>query len=357
MAEKQTLEELLNDDSFVRWLCNKSSGEEQAYWREWLRQDPTRKVLVEQACELTKIAEHDDPIISEPEKELKKLMGTLNQKQTLWEGRTHYHQRGQYKSKAFWGSVAAGLFLLIAVLGFWVNGNYEVPSSEKSAITQKKQEFRTKYGEKISLSLSDGSKIILNANSQLKYSSTVQEGQDMEVWLEGEAYFDIVHYEGDKQRSFTVNTPDGKVKVLGTKFAVKTISKHTQAVLEKGKIRIDVNSSGAIKGEETEAILRPGELAKFSSAKGMLKRSEVNARVYTSWIGDIWFFDKTPLRQVADRLEDTFGVEVKIQKSLQDKILSGSIKSTSLEFIQQALSKVINEPVKKKGNIILIGEK
>jgi ferric-dicitrate binding protein FerR (iron transport regulator) len=356
VANKQILEELLNDDSFVRWLRNKSSEGEQEYWQKWLLQDPTRKALVEQARELIKIVEHDIPIVSESGKELKRLMDTLDQKETRWEERAQYHQRDQYKSRAIWGSVAAGVLLLITVLGFGVNGNYEAPSSEEPSITQEKQEFRTKYGEKVSLSLSDGSKIILNANSKLKYSSTVQEGQDMEVWLEGEAYFDIVHYEGDKQRLFTVNTPDGKVKVLGTKFAVKTTAENTQAVLEKGKIRVNVNSSDAIKGEEAETILRPGELAQFSSTKGMLKRSEINARVYTSWIGDTWFFEKTPLRQVADRIEDTFGVEVKIQKDLQEKILSGSIKSTSLEFLQQALSSVINKPVREKGNTILIGE-
>lgn len=357
MAEKQTLEDLLNNDSFVRWISNKSNEKEQDYWQTWLRQDPTRKELVEQARELTEVVELDAPIISEPQKELKKLMGTLDKKEARPGTGPRFHRRINRRSKAFWGSAAAGLLLLIAVMGFWVNEYYKAPSPEESTVTQKKQEYKTGYGEKTHLSLSDGSKIILNANSHLKYLTSTGQRQDIEVWLKGEAYFDIFHHEGNNQRSFTVHTSDGSVEVLGTQFVVKTATEGTQAVLQKGKIRIKADSSRSIKRRDKEVVMAPGELAHFSSELGKIVRSKVNTRVYTSWIEDTWVFDETPLRQVADRIEDTFGVKVEIAGTLQKKILSGSIKSTNLDFLQKALSEVVNEPVTKRGNTVLIGEK
>lgn len=358
MAEKQTLETLLNDDSFIRWLSNKSSEEEQAYWQEWLSRDPARKELVEQARELTGVAELDEPIISEPEKELERLMAALEKKESHTGRKAQPQTRGYYRLKPFWGSVAAGILMLITILGVWVNEqNNNTISSEKTSVTQKKQEFETGNGEKKYLTLSDGSTIILNANSKLKYLSTVKKGQDIGVRLQGEAYFDIAHYEGKDQRSFTVYTSDGTVEVLGTEFAVKTASEGTRAVLEKGKIQVIVDSDRAHNKKKTNVVLVPGELAQFNSKLDEIERSKVNTRVYTSWINDTWVFDETPLRQVADRLEDTFGVEVEIATALKPKILSGSIKSTDLNFLQKALSEVINEPVTKKGNTIFIGEK
>lgn len=359
MPEKQDLKGLLENDSFLRWINNEANKQEQDYWLKWMRQDPTRKELVEQAHELITVAGLSEPIMPElePEEELKRLENSLDQMDA--QSGTYHFRKIYQRSGTIFGAVAAGLLMLIIVLGFLFMGDYGSIQQEDPAITKSKQEFRTDYGEKISLNLSDGSEIILNANSHLKYLTTVKQGQDIEVWLKGEAYFDISHFEDSKQRSFTVYTSDGAVEVLGTQFVIKTDPKGTQTVLQKGKIRIKVDADTLAKGKEQlkEVTIAPGELAYFSSEVGRVERSEVNTRVYTSWIKETWVFDKTPLKQVANRIEDTFDVEVEIAHPLQTKILSGSIKSTNLDFLQQALSEVINEPVTKRGNKVYIGEK
>ncbi|MDR8392417.1 FecR domain-containing protein [Aliifodinibius sp. S!AR15-10] len=354
MPRKQTLEDLLDNDSFVRWIKDNASEEENKYWQEWLSEDPTRKELVEQARELVVVAELGKPIFSQPEKELRRLEQSMDQidAQSDKDVFRKMHQR----SGAFFGAVAAGLIMIIAVIGFLVNQNYpSATSDDTAAVTESKHEFRTDYGEKISLNLSDGSEIVLNANSHLKYFTSIEQGQDIEVWLEGEAYFDIYHYEGNQQRSFTVHTADGSVEVLGTKFFVKTSSEGTQTVLEEGKVRISVDKGDTNSLEKNQVVMAPGELAHFNVGIEEVQLLEVNPEVYTSWTEGTWMFDQTPLSKVAKRIEDTFGVEVRIVGNLQQKILSGSITSTNLEFLQEALSKVINEPVTKKGDTLVIG--
>lgn len=359
MPEKQDLEGLLENDSFLRWIKDEANKQEQDYWLKWMRGDPARRELVEQAHELVTVAELGEPVMPElePEEELKRLENSLDQMDA--QSGPYPFRKIPQRSGTRLGAVAAGLLMLIMVLGFFLVGYFGSIQQEEPAITESTQEFRTDYGEKISLNLSDGSVIILNANSHLRYLTTIKQGQDIEVWLKGEAYFDISHFEDSNQRSFIVHTSDGSVEVLGTRFVVKTAPKGTQTVLQKGKIRIKVNPDTSIKGKEKEGevILAPGELAHFSSEIGKVERSEVNTRVYTSWIEDTWIFDETPLKQVANRIEDTFGVKVEIAKPLQTKILSGSIKSTNLDFLQQALSEVINEPVKKRGNTVYIGKR
>lgn len=351
MPEKQDLENLVGNDSFVRWIRGLASQQEQNYWLEWIRQDPTHQELVEQAHELVKVAHLDKPAFSESKKELKKLEHSLDQ----MDARTRIKSINR-RSGAFFSAVAAGVLLLIAALGLLMSSNYEPTKTDEPALVETRHEFRTDYGEKISLNLSDGSQIILNADSHLKYYSAVKQGQNIEVWLEGEAWFDITHFEGRKQRSFTVHTPDGAVEVLGTRFVVKTSPEGTQAVLEEGEIRVQVEQNIPVGGEKTEIIMKPGELARFTSGIGKVELSEVNSQVYISWTKNVWVFDETPLRQVANRIEDTFGVEVQIAGPLQQMILSGSIKSKNLEFLTKALSKVIDKPVAKQGNTIVIGE-
>lgn len=353
MSQNQKLEDLLENDSFVRWITDQADTKEEDLWLAWMREDPTRERLVEQARELTAVAGLEEPISSEPEHEFRKLEHSLDEVESR---STPVFMGMKQRSGAFYGAVAAGILILVAVVGFLMKENYNLSRADNTDTAETKHEFRTDYGEKISLDLSDGSGIVLNANSHLKYYTEVKEGQDIDVWLEGEAYFDIYHYEGSRQRSFTVHTPDGTVEVLGTKFSVKTTHEGTRTVLEKGKIRVRVNGDNASKRSKTEVVMAPGELAHFTSGIQEVELAEVNSRVYTSWTGDTWVFDETPLVQVASRIEDTFGVKVKIAPSLQKKKLSGSIKSNNLEFLQKALSRVVNTQVIKMGDTIVIGE-
>jgi ferric-dicitrate binding protein FerR (iron transport regulator) len=348
------LEKLLTDPSFTRWLKDRASPKEEEKWEAWLREEPDQQVLVREAKEIV-IAVDSEYEPPDPERQLAKLNQDIDQ-----------YERHQRRKKVIFtfsgdnqayrkiGCYAAAAVLLIAVIlggvmGYYANGGMQTPDqqmAEKPTI----KEYSTDYGEKLTFRLSDGSKIMLNGNSSLIFSSTVEKGLNTEVRLKGEAYFDIAHLEGKQKRTFTVHTNDGTVSVLGTRFGINTFRDQTKAVLEEGKIKIQN------KGSAATYELVPGQMAQFKSNDNKVAIQEVNTELYTSWTKNKFIFDNAPMGNVVRRIEDVFGVEVILGSSLQQERLSGSIKSTNLKVLKQALEEVLKAEVKQVDQQLQIGE-
>ena len=283
-------------------------------------------------------------------------------KKIYFKSHSRVYQNSNRKLEAF----AAGLLLLFALsasIVIYMNDNLESDGKEMSIKEVfQEYEFITEYGEKRTFALSDGSKILLNANSKLTFNSTSQAGDvKTEVWLQGEAFFDITHLEGDEQRTFTVHTSEGSVEVLGTRFLVNTYEGNTKAVLEEGKIAVRLGSQHENASQQKIYYMEPGNIATFNSdirEKGItIKR--VDTKLYTSWTHDKMVFDQTPITEVAKRIKHYYGIDVIIGKSAADIKLSGSIKTDSLEILTEALNKIIqnsnsNNNINLKNNTLNI---
>lgn len=293
------------------------------------------------------------------EEEWQKVAKKMNQ----IEKQANQTTRDSHKNNHAVSAIAAGILLLLALSSiFIVYKNYTTePIGEEMAIREvfQEYEFATDYGEKRTFALSDGSTIILNANSRLTFSSSAVEGDvTTEVRLEGEAYFDITHLEGDKKRTFTVHTPAGSVEVLGTRFLVNTYNGNTQAVLEKGKIAVRLGSSiENFSDQQKIYYMNPGNIATFNADthKKGITIEKVNTKVYTSWTKNKMVFDETPLADVAERIERSYGIDVIIGKAAAGIKLSGSIKTDNLEVLKGALKKILsNNNVKLQNNTLLV---
>jgi transmembrane sensor len=208
--------------------------------------------------------------------------------------------------------------------------------------------------------LSNGSRIVLNANSHLKFSSAVKNGLRTEVWLEGEAWFDITHFKDEHLvQTFVVQTTDGMVEVLGTRFAVKTFENETRAVLEEGSILVKTNhqANAGRSGEdriESGVLLQPGEKALISGDKSEISVEKVNPWIYMSWGDEMWTFEDTSVKEIALRIEETFGLEVQVKQELAERRLSGTIRSTNIDVINEALAKILNVKIEKQGDTLFI---
>nr|WP_286670496.1 FecR domain-containing protein [Fodinibius salsisoli] len=212
---------------------------------------------------------------------------------------------------------------------------------------------QTGYGEVKRVTFFDGSKIILNANSKLTYPKTHQ-GGDMQVELQGEAYFNIAHKSGQEQRLFSVLTAEGKVAVLGTKFNVNTHSEGTEVVLEEGKVK--VQKTNPKDRANKPYIMSPGELAMLFSNKSNIKIQNVDSELYTSWKNFELKFKNTPLHRIADRIEEIYGVEVEFSnKSLREIEFSGSAPNKNFEVLLEGLRTLLKIPVTYEGNTIIFG--
>ena len=158
------------------------------------------------------------------------------------------------------------------------------------------------YGKRAELLLSDGTMIYLNSGSTLIYPSCFTTRR-REVYLDGEAYFDVSR---DESRAFVVKTLYRSVEVLGTKFNV-SVDREFQTFET-----MLVNGSVMIKGDATDELLRPDQYYIFSDQTKIEEVRTVDATCYTSWIENRLQFKKEKLYKAIRKLEKTYDIRIEL---------------------------------------------
>jgi len=232
--------------------------------------------------------------------------------------------------------VAAAILLLVAVSSVLY---FNLPIvGEHAQLDTSSAVIETKYGERRTIVLPDESTVVLNGNSKLKYSKNWS-GQIREVWIDGEGFFAVQHTKSHQK--FVVHTREGlSVEVLGTKFNVKSREHGSEVLLTEGKVKLNVDNT------EAPVYLNPGELATVK--ENQLSKRVVEGIQYTSWVRSKLVFDKTPLNELAQILQDTYGLKVSFQnEGLEQRQLSGEISSASADDILFAIAETFNIKVTK----------
>jgi ferric-dicitrate binding protein FerR (iron transport regulator) len=201
--------------------------------------------------------------------------------------------------------------------------------------------YKTQYAQVKNITLPDGSKVTLNANSQLKLSSNWSEQGDRQVWLEGEAYFEVEKKLATGQK-FIVHTKDMDVEVLGTKFNVNT--RHQKAIvsLEEGKIKLSVNGQikEILKKNYKEEIIemKPGELVTVDSAKGIDIANVQNIDFHSGWVRNEYHFSNTSLKEIATLIKDIHGYTVlSDDENMLQHTITGDLRAANLQELIDVL--------------------
>jgi len=210
----------------------------------------------------------------------------------------------------------------------------------------------TGYGQQKVISLESGTKITLNANSTITYRSGWVYDDEVRLKLDGEAYFNVAKRSSEFDPVFRVETTDGDISVLGTRFMVSTRDQKTEVVLEEGQVAIDIKSITKF----DEILLEPSQRIEFGGAVVSVDIERVDTELYTSWRNGFFVFDNTPLSKVAHRISETFGVNVHLANPrLQTRKISGSIENTDLDVVISGLAKTLDIPIQKRGNDVVVG--
>ena len=153
--------------------------------------------------------------------------------------------------------------------------------------------------KKTSVTLSDGTTVLLNAASQLVFPDVFVKEQRI-VYLKGEAYFDVA---SDKEHPFIVKTDYFETAVLGTKFNVRSYSKiDAHVTLLEGKVTVT--------NDKTESlILEPGEQVTLSE-NGKLEKQVVDTYPYLEWQKGYFYFDNVSLIEIMQELGRWYNVDV-----------------------------------------------
>lgn len=349
-ASKYSLDELIQHPSFRRWIQGEASKQERVFWDRWVMKDPDNRRLAMEA------QEEIEGFMIKPVGETSTDDMWRDIRTKLDKGpkaRVHnlpFHNDSGIDRLAWIYRIAAGILLLVTCI-FLVTQFYQAQPEGSADIV--KREVTTDYGEKKAIKLSDGSEIILNGYTNIVYTIDRNDPTAIDLFLEGEAYFSVSKRKNPGDAPFQVRTEEGLVKVLGTQLVVSTRNNNTSVVLKEGSVSVNPFHL------DSETILEPGQLGEFSSRSDSVKTKFVNLQVYTSWLQGQLHFEKASLREVAERMEETFGVKVVIRDStLYKHEVSGAIEGSELEVITSALSEMLDVSIQKSdsGKIIYLGD-
>jgi ferric-dicitrate binding protein FerR (iron transport regulator) len=189
-------------------------------------------------------------------------------------------------------------------------------------------EYSSDFGKKLTFELPDGSKVMLNAKSTIKYNKQNWENERV-LTLNGDAYFDV-----EKGKKFTVKTPQGNIIVLGTEFNVNASTDFLKVVCYEGKVRVHDNINNK------NIVLTPTEGYQNTIKNDPLSLTTKNNE--PEWIQNISVFESTPLKNVFETLEKQYDLSFKYN-NLDDSILfTGSFPNNNKEIALKSVLKSLN---------------
>jgi ferric-dicitrate binding protein FerR (iron transport regulator) len=307
----------------------------------WCKQHPEKAPIILQARTLVLMTNIES--VDYTEKDRLETWQNINQSLNKNESSPAFPQKPEARPTFRWMKLAAALtgFLLIS---FYVINAY----------VNDAEEYRTGYGEVITVSLPDGSTAMLNANSTLRVSSRWQ--QKREVWLEGEAFFTVEKsLESTIQpktacRKFTVHAGEVAVEVLGTRFNVQKRCKTTRVVLEEGVVTLKNDAQK----NRNRIRLTEGEVATYLPKNDSFKRELADTEMLLSWKESLHVFKAAPLNEVAQTIENIYGHQVRVSAEVKKRRFSAKVPYGQIDLLLELLGESLNLHIEQNEDYILI---
>ena len=208
------------------------------------------------------------------------------------------------------------------------------------------------YGKKSKLKLSDGTMVWLNAGSRFAFPQEFN-GKKREVFLEGEAYFEVTK---DEKKPFVIAANNINIEVLGTKFNVSAYNsdEFIETVLLEGQ----VNIWDAGKVFKNKVLMVPSQKATYSKVqKEISLKIEAKPEMYIAWIEGWYPFSNENLEQVFKKLERYYNIHIEYDQTLIYKALPVSGKldlKDSLNEVMAVLSGVAKFDYQINGTVVKV---
>jgi transmembrane sensor len=285
------------DEDFQQWVLQ-PDVKSTYFWETWVREHPEKRSTVEAAILLLRSIH------------FKRYELTEQQQSALWDNvwqgmDMDTEDAPSVRSSKRWyrhaWKYAAVIALAMGLLFLWRF------SRQPHLHTQS---VYTKPGEVKRLRLPDSTMVVLNAASRLVY--TESKGGSREVWLEGEAYFQV--HPMHSGESFVVHTYDRlSVEVLGTAFNVNSFGDKIAVVLQTGRIKLRVAEENA--GPETQLLLQPGEMLHYNKRDGSYAKSNADVNRFVSWTQGRLLMDNYTLTDAVAFMRQVFNRQTFVQDS------------------------------------------
>lgn len=206
--------------------------------------------------------------------------------------------------------------------------------------------MHTENGEREELILPDGSKVWLNENTTFSYAESFDK---REVFLEGEAFFDVQHLDG---KTFEIFSGDTKVLVVGTSFNVRAYEKEAQVevTVETGIVKVSKKETAM-----TEKQITAGQSVVSEQKTKEIKQIAVEIPNAASWKKKSLTFDENDtMKEVVASLERYYNIDIEVKNSAVlncDFTNKGTMDNPKLEDISTILEVMLDLKLKQNGTV------
>ncbi|MCJ8208836.1 FecR domain-containing protein [Mucilaginibacter sp. RS28] len=202
----------------------------------------------------------------------------------------------------------------------------------------------TPAGGTYQLTLSDGTKVILDASSSIRYPVTFI-GNERRVEISGQAYFEVAH---NKTKPFRVVAGDQTVEVLGTHFNINAYKdeRAVRTTLLEGSVKVSTAGQSA--------VIKPGEQAVLKAANHKIEVNQVDIETAVAWKNGYFRFKHANLQEVMQQFARWYNVDVKYEGNIPDVAITGKVlRAENASRMLEILSK-LGIKMRMEGNAIVI---
>ena len=203
-------------------------------------------------------------------------------------------------------------------------------------------------GGEYQIVLGDGTRVYLNAQTELRFPESFANSEQRLVYLSGEAYFEVAK---NPSKPFIVQCKDYAVKVLGTSFNVNSYEgdETSKTTLATGKVEIDMD------GKQT--ILKPGQQAIIKD--GEVNVREVDVEGYTTWMYENFRFKSESIQEIMTKLSRWYTIDVfYMNEAVKNYHFTGYLpRYAKIADVLELLSLTTNIKFDVKGRTVTVMEK
>ena len=212
----------------------------------------------------------------------------------------------------------------------------------------------TPRGGEYKLTLSDGTRVWLNCESELKYPVAFI-GENRKVVLKGEAFFAV----SKNTKPFIVETADLTVQVTGTRFNVRAYADDpiVQTTLTRGSVLVETKNNDG--GPAQVVALSPGEQADFHRTRARLNRIQVDTTNFVGWIAGYFRFENKPLDEILKSMSRWYNVNYTYKGHVDSrKPLSGRLnRKDDFDVLMNLVSKISGTAYVRDENQVIISKR
>ena len=240
----------------------------------------------------------------------------------------------------------AAVAMLAVGVASWMS--YRNRPRETAVTTPSNRMLATGVGVRDSLTLSDGTRIVLGPLSSVKIAAGYGSAS-REVEVRGDAWFDVVH---DSSKPFTVHAASATIVDVGTKFTVRSDAPEGVSVsVSEGSVSLRQVNSPVEKG----VILKAGDNGLLKSGGDVVARRGSASEDDVAWMRGRLVFREAPLSEVANSMRKWYGIELKVSDpSLANRHLTATFAGESPGRVLDVIRLALGAEIERHGDTAIV---